>query len=193
MISQGWDGVEVFRQADTLRKEIGRLKANPHDAGAAGSSANRGWTRANWRRPSRFSANRSTWNPTTSAHGTCCERRCSEGLRRDFATYSAHADEIEPLLADTNQRILFSRLMAEGLRKAGQWRAAFDQYVRLIDMEGGDRILETAGPSWLVRRDRWLWGRVRSLCDQAGDKAKAEIDRALGRSLERGPGKQFAR
>ena len=34
VISQGWDGVEVFRQTDTLREEIGRLKSHPDDAEA---------------------------------------------------------------------------------------------------------------------------------------------------------------
>ena len=88
------------------------------------------------------------------------------------------------MLADTEQRIRFARLMADGLQTAGKWRAAFDQYLCLLDGKGDDRGLVVAGPSWLARRDRWLWGRLRSIRDQADDKAKAEIERVLADRLK---------
>ena len=159
VISQGWDAVEVFQQTDSLREAIGRhLKANPDDAAALrlrGESCldegNLAEAIENLRKAFRLETKLKL--DSVRSRNLLCEALL-EGLRRDFATYAAQAAEIKPLLDEPNQRIvnpqiLYARLMAEGLRKTGQWRPAFEQYVRLMELNGSDRALEVAGPWWL--------------------------------------------
>ena len=173
VISQGWDAVEVFRQTDALREEIARrLKANPDDAEALRLLGESRLDEGNLAEavPNLRRAYHLELEPKISRSRDLLRETLLEGLRCDFATFGGQAEEIERLLDDAGQRIRYSRLMVEGLRKTEQWRAAFDHYMRLMDMEGGDRVLEVAGPSWSARRDRWIWGGLRSLCDKAPDK-----------------------
>ena len=102
-----------------------------------------------------------------------------DGLGRDFATYGPQAEEIERILDNSAQRVRNARIMAEKLRIAGQWAPGFDQLLRLMEMEGGDRVLEVAVQSWLARRDRWICGTFAELYAEANSKVRAEIDRAL--------------
>ncbi len=75
-----------------------------------------------------------------------------EGLRTDFAGYRGKTEEIERLLDDPAQRATYLRLMADGLQKAGQRREAMDQYLRLVELDRGDRGMEVIDRSLSVRR-----------------------------------------
>ena len=122
VISQSWDGVEVFFQADALREEIGRrLAAKPEDAEALrlrgevlldeGKLAD---AVGNLRRAYQLVADERTRELLRDS--------LLEGLRTDFAGYRGKTEEIERLLDDPAQRATYLRLMADGLQKAGQRR-----------------------------------------------------------------------
>ena len=172
VISQSWDSVAVFRQTDALREEVSlRLKANPDDVEALrllGESrldeGNLADAIENLRKAYQLEAKSESKDSRTRS---LLREALLEGLRCDYATYGAHTKEIEPLLDDSAQRVEYARLMAEGLRNTEQWRPAFEQFLKLMEIEGGDRALEVAGPAWLVRRDRWIWGGLRSLFEKA--------------------------
>ena len=185
VISQGWDSVEVFRQIDALHEDsVCRLKANPDDAEALRLQGESRLDEGNLAEAIQSLRKALHLEPEDTQTQDLLRKAFLEGLRRDFATYGGYAQEIEPLLHDASHRIRYARLMDENLRKTGQWRPVFDLYLRLIDLDGGDRVLELAGPSWLTRSDRWFWSRLRSLCGKADDKAMAEIDRTLETRLK---------
>ena len=174
----------VFRQMDALREEVSlRLKANPEDAEALRLLGESLLDEGNLAEAIENLRKAYQLEPKTESNEMrsrdLLREALLEGLRRDFATYGAQSKEIEQLLDDQTQRVLYARLVADGLRNTEKWRPAFDQYLRLIDLEGGDRVLEVAGPSWLARRDRWIWGGLNSLCEKAPASAIAEIDRVL--------------
>jgi hypothetical protein len=69
--------------------------------------------------------------------------------------------------------------MAGGLQQAGQWRAALDHYVKLVDLDEAKRPMDPVDRSYAVRRDRWVQVRLNSLRHDGGAEAAAEIDRLL--------------
>ena len=75
VISQGWEGVEVFFQADALRDELQRrLAAKPDDAEALRLQGEVFLQGDNCTRPSRASTARTSWS-RTRGRGSCCENR----------------------------------------------------------------------------------------------------------------------
>ena len=195
VISQGWDGLEVFFQADALREEIGRrLAAKPEDAEALklqgemlldeGKLAD---AIGSFRRAYQLGGRR-------DGRGSCCATRSWTGLRTRLRRLSRQRPtEIERLLDDASQRAAYLRLMAGGLQKTGQWRAALDHYLRLIDLDRSDRGMENVDRSLIVRRDRWIRAGVAALRREAPAETAAEIDRVIQQRLKRGPGSQVGR
>ena len=183
MISQSWDGVEVFFQADALREEIGRrLAAKPEDAEALrlrgevlldeGKLVD---AVGNLRRAYQLVADERTRE--------LLRESLLEGLRTDFAGYRGKTEEIERLLDDPAQRATYLRLMADGLQKAGQRREAMDQYLRLVELDRGDRGMEVIDRSLSVRRALWIRSGVAELRRQVPAAAAAELDQMIQQRL----------
>jgi tetratricopeptide (TPR) repeat protein len=177
VISQGLDSVEAFYQVDAAREEIRqRLAANADDPEALslrgemlldeGKAAE---AVASFQRAYQLDADPRTRELLRDA--------LLDGLRNDFAGHRKYAAEIEKLLDDAVQRALFLRLMAAGLQQAGEWRAALDQYLKLVEMDQGQRPLEQVDRSLLVRRDRWFQLRLSALRKEGGHEASAEVDK----------------
>jgi outer membrane protein assembly factor BamB len=184
VISQSWDGIEVFFQADALREEIGRrLAAKPDDAEALrlrgevlldeGKLAE---AIGSLRRAYQVGADERTRQ--------LLRESLLEGLRSDFAGYRSRTGEIEGLLDDPPQRAAYLRLMAGGLQKAGQRHEAMDQYLRLMELDRGDRGMEVIDHSLSVRRALWIRDGVAELRRGAPAAAVAEIDRVIQQRLQ---------
>ena len=75
------------------------------------------------------------------------------GLQTEFAAYRGRTEEIERLLDDTSQRAVYLRLMADGLQQARKWRPSLDHYLRLIELDRGNRGMEVMDRSLVVRHD----------------------------------------
>ena len=185
VISQGWDGVEVFRQTDALREEISRrLNANPDDAEGLRLLGESRLDEDKLAEAVRNSPPRPPVGAKRHPDADPLRKHCW----KDFAATSPPLPRMPRKSSSCwtirNSELSSPRLMTEGLEKAGRWRPAFDHDVRLLDLEGSDRVLEVADRSWLARRDRWIWGRLRSLSDKADDMVKAEIDHALAERLQ---------
>ncbi len=182
IISQGFDGVKVFRQLGTVRKEADRrLAEKPDDpvglADRAELLMNEG---------KQVEAIESLCRayelgavPRTRA---LLRDALLKGLASEFATYGPRADEIEKLLDGTGQRATFLRQMATGLRATGEWREAFDYYFKLLDLNEDYRRLERVSTSHSVRRDRWIRAEVAAL--QAEVKDAATVGRLIAPRLE---------
>ncbi len=183
MLSQGWDGLDVFYQVDALRDEVGRqLAAHPDDAKALALQAeilldegNRDAAIVNLRRAYQLTPDERTREVFRAA--------LLDGLRADFAAYRGRAAEIEGLLDEPVQRAAYLRLMANGLQQAGQWRAAFDQYMRLMELDCHDRRMEMVDRTLLVRRDRWIQAGLAALRHEAQGQVAAEIDKVVEERL----------
>ena len=184
IISQGWDGVELFWQADAFREDITRrLAADHNDAEAlrrqgellldAGKTAD---ALSSLRRAYQLGADTRTRELLRDT--------LLGGLHTDFANYRKQTDEIERLLDNGDERATYLRLMADGLQQAGEWRPAFDHYMRLIDLDRNDRCMEEVSPALMVRRDRWIQSGLAALRGQVSGKLKDEIDAAVGERLK---------
>jgi len=175
VISQGLDGVEAFYQADAAREVIARLGPdNPEsltlegellwDEGKHAEAVDR------FRRAFKLGGDLRTRGLLRDA--------LLEGLREQFAVHRHAAEEIEQLLDTPEQRAAFVRLMATGLRRAGEWRAALEEYLKLIDPQHDLYAMEEVTKSHSVRRDRWIRAQLAALRAEAGDEA-SDIDEPI--------------
>ena len=106
-----------------------------------------------------------------------------DGLRTDFPTFGELAVELDPLIDSPELRRRFLRQLALAHQQAGQVRAAFDAYVKLIDLEPGATELEHTSATRVVRRDRWIAARLAELHAAAPPEVRAELDRLLAARL----------
>lgn len=184
VISQGLESVDTFYQIDAAREEIRqRLAAKPEDAEALSLRGEMLMDEgkpveavASFRRAYELDSDPRTRELLRDA--------LLDGLNTDFAAHRQFAPEIEKLLDDAPQRSTYLRLMAAGLQRAGEWRAALEQYLKLAELEQAQRPMELVDRSLLVRRDRWVQTRLTALRREAGPQGAAEIDKAVEERLK---------
>jgi outer membrane protein assembly factor BamB len=184
VISQALQSVDAYYQLDAVQTEARRrLAANPNDAEALSlrgeillDAGKRGEAVAAFRRAYELDT-----DPRTRV---LLRDALLEGLRTDFATYRQRGDEAEGLVDDPSQHAVYLRLMADGLRQAGEWAPALDCYRKLIDLEPDALPLDRVDTALTVRRDRWLQGRLAMLRDGAKEQAAAKIDAAVAERLK---------
>ncbi len=194
IVSQGMEGVDAFYQLGMASAEVERrLAANPNDAEALSL---RGEILLDGdRRAEAVAAFRRAYELNSSPRTRELLRDALlDGLRTEFAVYRDRVPEIERLLDDSTQRATLLRSMGAGLRQTGESTAAFECYRKLLDLEPGERPLDSIEPSLVVRRDRWVRSQLAALRREATPASAAEIDAAIatrmqsvlaGRSLER--------
>jgi outer membrane protein assembly factor BamB len=203
VVSQGFDGLELYYQVDAARDDAARrLAVNPDDVEGltlrgemfldAGKSTE---AVADFRRAYSLVDKKSERAPGSRNEEEFCRvpgrGRTREmlrdallaGLRDDFAAHRAMAGEVEPLLDDTAQRATFLRYMASGMDRAHDWRQAVEYYLKLVDLEETKPALEKIDRSYLVRRDCWVEARLGMLREAGGAEAAAQLDRALEQRL----------
>lgn len=183
VVSQSVDGVDAFYQLDAVRTESDqRLAANPDDAEALSL---RGETLLDaGKRPEAVAAFRRAYELDADARTRELLRdSLLDGLRTEFAVYRDEGKDVERLLDDPMQRAMYLRLMADGLRQAGEWSPAFDYYEKLIDLEPDRLPLDQISKNLTVRRDRWFQGQLAMLRNEAKDDAPAKIDAAIAARL----------
>jgi len=109
-------------------------------------------------------------------------------LRSDFATNRQLARELESLLDQPNQQAEFYRLMASGLREAGDVNGAVDYFLKLAvatsstpsEEADSERIdLVRIDNELRVRRDRWIGVNLTELMNQADASSRQRIDDAI--------------
>ena len=185
VISQGPEGVDAYYQLDAVQAEARRrLAANPNDAEALSlrgeillDAGKRAEAVASFRRAYELDADPRTRDLLRDS--------LLEGLRTDFAAYRGRGDEVERLVDDPSQHAVYLRLMADGLRQAGEWAPAFDYYQKLVDLEPEALPLDQVDPA-LDRAARPLvpgpTGPVAH--SEAKDEAAAKIDAAVAARLQ---------
>jgi outer membrane protein assembly factor BamB len=182
VISQGFERIEKYFQADAARSEADRvLAAEPKNAEALTlrgeilmDEGKQVEAIACFRQA--YEADR---KPRTRA---LLREALLDGLRTQFAATRQRAEEIEQLLDDDAQRASYLRLMAAGLMDAREWLPAFRHIERLIELPQTDRQPEAVSPTHSVRRDRWVQSQLAAMRSSGKDSAAlAEIDAVLAK------------
>jgi outer membrane protein assembly factor BamB/tetratricopeptide (TPR) repeat protein len=185
VISQGFDGLEAFYQSDAVREEVDRrLAAKPDDPVAL---ALRGEILLDeGRQAEAIACFRRAYERDGDARTRCLLRDALlDGLRLNFSEHRDRTAEIERLLDEPAQQAAYLRLVAGGLQQSGEWLAAFEQYLRLIDLDQAQRQMEPITPTLSVRRDRWIQAQVAALCSEVKDPAAAaKIQGAIAGRLQ---------
>jgi outer membrane protein assembly factor BamB/tetratricopeptide (TPR) repeat protein len=184
VISQALQSVDAYCQLDAVQAEAGRrLAANPNDAEALSmrgevllDEGKRAEAVASFRRAFELVA-----DPRTRV---LLRDTLLDGLRSDFAAYRPQSDEAERLADAPPQRAAFLRLMADGLRQAGEWAPAWESYQKLVDLEPDALPLDPVDSALSVRRDHWFQGRLALLREAAGAEAAAKIDATIAERLK---------
>ncbi len=117
VISQGYEGVDVFYQLDTATAEIQRrLAANPADADALCLQGEILLDAG--KRAEAIDYFRRAYAAEADPHSRELLRDALlEGLQQEFAAYRGQTAEIEQLLDDPSQQANYLRLMTAGLRR----------------------------------------------------------------------------
>ena len=184
VISQSGEALEVFYQLDAAREETRRrLAANADDPEALAlqgelllEQGQRDAAIEQFRRAYAIQA-----DPRCR---TLLRDALFEGLRADFAAYRDRADEIEALLDEPSQRVTLVRLLAAGMRGAGEYEAALEHCLKLVDLDPASGRLENVSNAYTVRLDRWVQAELAALRAEAPASAVARIDGAVRQRLD---------
>ncbi|MBL9081045.1 MAG: PQQ-binding-like beta-propeller repeat protein [Planctomycetales bacterium] len=181
VISQGTGGLECFFQIEDLRRDVkDKLAAKPGDAAALASSGeillDEGKIEEaikTLRESFRKQADPRTRNIFVDA--------LLEGLDGGLATTDTDLADLEALALGTEKEELYLRRRALAHEKAGQWRAALAQYLRLVDAADlAEEPVRSAAAAVSIRRELW----VRTRLDALGKAGGVELSQALDKEIE---------
>jgi len=108
----------------------------------------------------------------------------TDGIQADFDTFAKLAEELDPVVQQDEGRPRLLREYAAGLQRAGRPQAAFQAYLKLIDLGAKPEELERLETARLVRRDRWIAARLVEVRNAAAPAERAEIDRQVAGRLK---------
>lgn len=106
-----------------------------------------------------------------------------EGLRNDFSAHRDAIAELDALTDDPDQRTEFMWLVARGLRKTGNRRAAFDRMLPLVDQSLDEITPDGVGNPWSSRADRRLAGHFSALYRDATPEERGAFDQSVSKLL----------
>lgn len=177
IVSQGPSAVDLFHQVDALRSEIERrLAARPDDPEALAQQGEILWEQGDLKQAIACLRRSLQLAPNPKTRDLLREA-LFEGLRTDFAAYQADREQLRDLIDDPAQEATFWRLVAAGLEATGQFRAAWQTYLKLIEAGGADRVMEPLDQSHSVRRDRWIRVQLGSLYQAAPAEVRGQIEK----------------
>ncbi len=193
VISQGYENVEIFYQLESARREVtSGLAADPDSPKVLRLSGEilldegkHSEAIACFRKA--YEAGKKAQSDDMPRSRDLLRDALLDGLRADFAAHRNRGKEIEDLLDSAEQRAQYLRLTAMGLKQAGEWQAALDRYLELVDLDPDKLPIETLSKSRMVRRDRWIQAELASLREVVTDVALLDerIEGRLRAALEK--------
>jgi len=156
VLSQSPNELIAFRTLESVYPEaVARLKANPQDAEAL---AQRGEYQLSLSRITEGQADlRASLRLQKTPDATfLLFESLLEGLQTDFASHRQFAEEAEQLSQTSTQKSVLYRAWAVGLRKLGEFHAAFEMLEKLNRADLGEPELERIDGHHAVRRDYWI-------------------------------------
>jgi outer membrane protein assembly factor BamB len=178
IVSQGAEFVEAYRQVDTLESEIDTaLARNADDAQAL---ALRGEIELQRGKIAEAYADLKRALELKSDDATVRALLVGsllEGLRVDFDAYRGLEADIEHILTQPDERSSYLWLKSQGLKRAGEPRAALATLLRFAETDVADRDLERLDGTLVVRRDRLVRARAAELYAAASAADRRDMDR----------------
>lgn len=186
VISQGVNFVSSFKQIDALRDEVQvRLAKNPNDAEAL---RNQGELLVHDGKVQQALAtlHRSLELVDSPETQQAYVSTALEALREDFAANRETAAKLETIVESMDDRLELVRVTAMGMQEEGEYQAAFDAYMRYVDLLDemlangkSQRPLQSIGPNLRVQRDRWLGGQLAQLRGAVDETVAASMNEAI--------------
>src|SRR5262245_18712430 len=177
VVSQGPDFLEAFRQLDALETEIaGALARNPADAQALALRGEIELQRGKFGEAYADLKRALELKSDDAAVRSLLVGSLLEGLRVDFGTYRGLEADIERMLTEPEERSAYLWLTAQGLKRAGESRAALAALLRFGDPDVSDRELERLDGALVVRRDRLVRARAAELYASASPAVRRGMD-----------------
>lgn len=180
ILSQGVDGVDCFREMQTLETELAAtLEKNPSDASALALRAEiflqRGKTGEAYADLQRVLQLKSD----DARVREVLLLSLLEGLRVDFTTYRKSQAEIEKLLDTPEQHSTYLRLLAAGLDRSNERKAAFDVYFQFVEHPPASAEVERIDSALSIGRDRIVRTRAANLYERCTQEERTAIDAEL--------------
>lgn len=88
-----------------------------------------------------------------------------DGLEHDFEQYKTEAEQIEKLLTSDQQRFVFLKAMATGLKQSGDHLGAFKHYLNLFEQLSNREILRDIDGLHELSEQRWALAELQSFFD----------------------------
>ncbi|MBN2579687.1 MAG: PQQ-binding-like beta-propeller repeat protein [Pirellulales bacterium] len=184
ILSQTTEGLSLFSQRDAVQSEVRkRLAQNPNDAEALRLRGEILWDGR--KRGDAIECFRRSYALQPDPYTRKLLRESLlEGLQKEFAAYRRDIREIESLLDKPSQKASFLRLMADGLAQSGEPWEAFEQILKLAELQKDRLPMERLSKTLSVRRDRWVQSRLTSLRSEAAPALASQMDAALAARWE---------
>lgn len=102
-----------------------------------------------------------------------------ENLRFDQADLESTIRELDTLVEDPKQRLIFARLRAQSLQLRGEYLSAARELLKVADAWEPDGELQNFGDKITARQDRWLAARLSELRNQMSEADRELLDAEL--------------
>ncbi|MBT5019857.1 MAG: PQQ-binding-like beta-propeller repeat protein [Planctomicrobium sp.] len=102
-----------------------------------------------------------------------------DGLEHDFEQYKVEADEIEKLLTSDQQRYVFLKAMATGLKQSGDQLGAFDRYLDLFEQLSNREILRDIDGLHELSEQRWALAELQSFFNSDDEDLRDQLQSAI--------------
>jgi outer membrane protein assembly factor BamB len=178
ILSQSAEALEVFFELETLQQQVAAaLEKNPADAEALAQrgalALHHGDTAAavvDLRKAHQIAQTPRIRNLLVDA--------LFDAIGEDFEKYADAGPELQSLVSTPEEKSRYLRLMAEGMQKKGNARAAFDLYAQLADQpvaEGLEKVSDTLR----ARRDRWAQAGLASMYASLAGADRVAVDQLI--------------
>ena len=180
VISQGTGGLECFFQLEDLRREVkNKLAASPGDPAALASSGELLLDEGKIAEAVETLRNAYRKQPDPRTRNVFVDALL-EGLSSGLATTSGDIADLEALALGTAREEVYLRQRALAHEKAGDWRQALAQYLRLIDATNlSEDPIRVSSNAVSIRRELWIRTRLDALANSAGADSAAALEKEI--------------
>jgi outer membrane protein assembly factor BamB len=183
IISQSPLVLEKFEQLSVLKQRTeAALAANPDDAQALRDMAELKRADGNMLEAIELLKTSNQLAPDDPVTQQMLVELLLTALADDYASHRDDVPLVAKLLRDRDQQIELLRIDAAGLEQIGERTRAADAYLRLADFTAEEPVSLQIQPSYAVRSDRWISGRLfRIWLEASADERQVIADKVTER------------
>ena len=175
ILSQSPNSVELFYDADLLRKEVeAKLAVDPLDKRTLFWAGQIRLYERNFEGAIECFERLWQLEPNAQAFEYLRDAWLT-ALEADFERFAHRISEVENLFADSGDRRRFLYLVARRAEELGDWRGAWNAYRQLIELDWNNPGWMKISEDWQVRGSQWLRSRLREMLGKVPAEIQAEI------------------